>query len=368
MKFSELRAKVSSLSGQLKAILEKAHSEDRELSAEETANYERLKAQFSPLKARFDRQVEVHAIQIESDASGTGRIGGDFASLGEFMHAVRFNPRDRRLGYVENDGVLRAEMRTDDGPSGGFAIPRQFLPTLMAIKPQSAIIRPRAQVIPAGNPPDAAITIPAVDQTGPAPSNVFGGVQVGWIGEGGVKPNTDMRLREVTLTPHEVAGLIIVTDKLLRNWRSASSVLEQQLSGAISQAEDLAFLAGNGIAKPLGFLRSTALYRVSRQVIHDAVQPSLAHHQAGGDDRLFRCRATDDVEVVAGAPEGGVAILGAVRCAVAATAGRAVPVHRLAPGAPRHDVHRLAGLRRDDECGEDGRAICRGWLRESGTG
>lgn len=286
MNFSQLRATVNRLIGQMSAILDRADREDRDLTAEETAAFDRLKAETAPLKARLDRSVDLHAIEIESGAAGRGRFGGQFASLGEFMHAVRFNPRDRRLSYVENVAGQRAEMRMDDGPSGGFAIPPQFLPKLMALKPQSAIIRPRATVIPAGSPPDAAITIPALDQTGSAPSNMFGGVQVGWIGEGGLKPNTDMKLREVTLTPHEVAGLMTVTDKLLRNWQSASGVLEQQLSGAISQAEDLAFLAGNGIGKPLGFLRSTALYRVGRQiagsVTYDDIVSMVVHLYGNG--------------------------------------------------------------------------------------
>ncbi len=64
-----------------------------------------------------------------------------------------------------------------------------------------------------------------------------------WIGEGGLKPETDMRLREISLTPHEVAGTITVTDKLLRNWQAADALLRQQLRGAVVQAEDFAFPA-----------------------------------------------------------------------------------------------------------------------------
>jgi HK97 family phage major capsid protein len=183
------------------------------------------------------------------------------------MHAVRFNTNDQRLNYVEaagSNGELRAESRMDDGPSGGFAIPPQFRDTLLKLTPQQAIIRPRAQVIPAGSPPDAPVTMPALDQTGAAPGNMFGGVQVTWIGEGGTKPNTDMKLREVTLTPHEVAGSIVVTDKLLRNWQASDALLTQQLRGACSQAEDFAFLKGDGIAKPLGILNAGATYKVAR--------------------------------------------------------------------------------------------------------
>lgn len=277
-----LQEKAAGIGAELRAILDKAEAEDRDLSAEEQTAYDGLKAQHATLRTRIERLQEQAGREAAADVvqPGVGRRQGierapgeartQFASIGEFMAAVRFNPNDPRLTYVEDASAnvetgQRAEMRMDDGPSGGFAIPPQFRDTLLRLTPQQALIRPRAQVIPAGSPPDAPITIPALDQSGPAPGNWFGGVQVAWVGEGGLKPATDAKLREITLTPHEVAGTIIVTDKLLRNWGAASALLEAQLRGAVAQAEDLAFLGGNGIAKPLGYLRSSALYRVPRQ-------------------------------------------------------------------------------------------------------
>ena len=56
-------------------------------------------------------------------------------------------------------------------------------------------MRPRANVIPAGSPPDAGITMPALDQSGTNPGNVFGGMTFSWIEEGGEKPETDAELR-----------------------------------------------------------------------------------------------------------------------------------------------------------------------------
>jgi HK97 family phage major capsid protein len=264
------------------ALLTLAETENRDLTATEIADYDAKKAEAAALQERITRLEGQEALEasLTEVRPGVGRRTGiadvprrgaeaktEFGSIGEFMHAVRFNTNDQRLNYVEaagSNGELRAESRMDDGPSGGFAIPPQFRDTLLKLTPQQAIIRPRAQVIPAGSPPDAPVTMPALDQTGAAPGNMFGGVQVTWIGEGGTKPNTDMKLREVTLTPHEVAGSIVVTDKLLRNWQASDALLTQQLRGACSQAEDFAFLKGDGIAKPLGILNAGATYKVAR--------------------------------------------------------------------------------------------------------
>src|SRR5690606_21782404 len=183
------------------------------------------------------------------------------------MHAVTFRPNDQRLAslYYEFEDGRRGEQRMDTGSAGGYMVPEQFRGTLMEVSPQEARIRPRAFVIPAGTPPDAAITMPALDQTGDVPDNVYGGVTVNWIAEGGQKPETDAAIREIKLEPQEVAGYVTVTDKLLRNWQAAAATIERLLRGAVISAEEHAFMTGVGAGKPLGLVNAGASYVVSRQ-------------------------------------------------------------------------------------------------------
>lgn len=271
------------------------------LSAEDQATYDDLRAEVDSLTASIttlEAQDELEASMNErrpaaasrqgqepgpagAGAHGGGvlRAGGpeavkEFETFGEFMYAVRFNQSDQRLGalYNENAGAnaseigVSAEQRMDTGSSGGFMVPTQFRSEIMRIDPAESIVRPRANVIPAGSPPDAAIVMPALDQTGDGPSNVFGGVEVKWIAEGDEKPDTDAKFREIKLEPHEVAGTITVTDKLLRNWQAAGPFLEGLLSGAVRQAEDFAFIRGTGVGQPLGYLNSKAALTIPRSV------------------------------------------------------------------------------------------------------
>lgn len=265
------------------------------LSAEDQATYDALKADVDRLTASISMLEEQDALEASmnerrpaaaaaqgQDANATGRIpraGGepakkDFESFGDFMFSVRFNQNDQRLAslYNEEAGANAAnlepssEMRMDTGSSGGFMVPTQFRPQIMRVDPQASIVRPRANVIPAGSPPDAAISIPALDQSGDNPSNMFGGVEVQWIAEGDEKPETDAKLREIKLEPFEVAGTITVTDKLLRNWQAAGPFLEGLLSGAVYQAEDYAFIRGTGVGQPLGYLNSPAALTIPRVV------------------------------------------------------------------------------------------------------
>lgn len=279
-----LREKRAKLVADMRAILTGAENDNgRDLTAEEAAAYDALEAQLEPLKLQIARAErleteEANLTQVRPAAArGNGIIrpagpeaAREFENFGQFMHAVRFNPNDQRLNFVESAGAnaddLSAEMRMDSNTQGGFMVPPQLRTTLLSVPAQDALVRPRANVIEAGDPPDASVTFPALDQTGANPGNMYGGVEVKWIGEGEEKSETDAKLREITLTPHEVAGFTTITDKLLRNWRASSAFIEGLLRGAVTAAEDYAFLRGNGITQPLGALNAGATYFLNRAV------------------------------------------------------------------------------------------------------
>jgi HK97 family phage major capsid protein len=178
--------------------------------------------------------------------------------LGEFLHSVRFNHDDPRLRdlYEERDQSMGV------GEAGGFMVPKQLREGLLSLTPQQAIFRPRATIIPAGSPPDAEISMVALNQG--AQKNMYGGVSFAWLAEGGTKPATDLALKEITLRPHEIAGHTVITDKLLRNWPAAASTIEAQFRLAMIAAEENAFYNGTGVGQPLGLLKSPARIEIAR--------------------------------------------------------------------------------------------------------
>lgn len=291
-----LRAKKGGVVDKMRAILTTAEEEDRDLTAEEQTEYDSLKSEKDGLDRRIERlealEEETAAlnavIPAASRRSGIQRPGGDpaareFENIGEFLHAVRFRQSDQRLNFVEGVGAadeendLRAEMRMDNDTQGGFMVPTQFRPTIMSVSPQDSLVRPRASVIPAGSPPDAGITMPALDQSGDNPGNVFGGMTFAWVEEGGEKPETDAELRGISLVPHEIAGHVTVTDKLLRNWQASASFLENLMRGGVSAAEDYAFLRGTGVGQPLGALNAPVLKGVNRAVTNQVSYTDLVN-------------------------------------------------------------------------------------------
>ena len=288
-----LRDRRATAISSMQALIDTAEAENRDLTAEETSQYDALKAEADGLKARIDRIADVAAATVSLSAS-TGSVARgqrmqrgpeaktSFESLGEFMSAVRFRPNDQRLAFVEGIGTaedaageMSAEMRMDNGPSGGFMIPTEFRNTIMSVPPQAALVRPRATVIPAGDQPDASLTMGALDQNGSGPGSQFGGMTFKWIGEGDEKPETDAKLREITLTPHEIAGFITVTDKLLRNWSGATTFLETQMRAGVAAAEDWSYFRGNGTTQPLGVLNAGATKYVNRRLANRVTYEDL---------------------------------------------------------------------------------------------
>lgn len=297
MTLKELRARRAKLVAQMSDMVTVAEKEDRDLTDEEQAAFDALKAENDSLTPRIDRAegVEQHQAALAEVVPAASRRAGiqpapraggpeasrEFESMGHFLAAVRFNPNDQRLNFVEGvgaaqaDGELGAEFRMDNNAQGGFMVPNQLRQTIMVVPPQEALVRPRAQVIPSGDPPDAGVTMPALDQTGQNPGNMFGGMQFSWINEGGQKPETNAGLREITLTPHEIAGFVTVTDKLLRNWQASGAFIEGLMRQGITAAEDYAFLRGDGVGKPLGVVNAGATYYVNRTTANHVTYPDL---------------------------------------------------------------------------------------------
>ncbi len=277
-RLKKLMSKKDDITKRMRTILDSCDKEDRSFSADEEKDYTQLDKDLDAINVEIKREERLYNAEVQleqplrkinlADTEARDNSNSEWENFGEFLYSVAFNRNDSRIKTVE----FRTQS-VKEGTSGGIMVPNQFSPTLLSVTPQTAIVRPRATVLDAGTPPDSSITMPVLDQT--SAQNMYGGVSVSWIAEGGTKPETGMKLREITLTPQEVAAYIIVTDKLLRNWGAASTTLMNQLRAAIIAAEDNAFLTGNGVGKPKGVINSPAALTVNRTTAGQIVRADI---------------------------------------------------------------------------------------------
>lgn len=284
-------------------LLNKAKSENRDLTPEEVVIFDALDAEIVDFDTKIDtekaknaRELKVSARENELEkplntpfrpaldhVQALKKDDGGFKNIGEFIAAIRFGDESGRLGgrsVSKNSGgfevpaafraafmpSFRNELSMGTGATGGFAVPELYLTDVKMLGPETSVVRPRASVIQPGEFPDTTLNMPVLSQ---GANGVYGGVQVQWTAEGEAKPDTNASLKELQLTPQEISATTVLTNKLIRNWSAASSFISNLLSMATSAAEDIAFLKGDGVGKPKGILNSAGTLRIDRATAND---------------------------------------------------------------------------------------------------
>lgn len=262
---NQLKRQRTELIQKMRAMLDTQETRaDKKLTAEEENQFRAWETELQNRNAEIEREERLQAAEAASAMGRQSEPGpNEIKSFGEFLQEVRFNPGSPSLQTREVAKGEKRDVTMGSGTSAGFLVPDQFDRTIRQVTPQTAIFRPRAMVIPAGDPPDAAYNMLSLDQSGS--KGVYGGVAVKWIAEGGTRQDAgDPKIKNIKLEPQEVSGYIDVSDKLLRNSAAAGSLIEQLLRGAIIGSEEDAFYTGSGVGKPHGIVGHGSVKTVTR--------------------------------------------------------------------------------------------------------
>lgn len=199
---------------------------------------------------------------------GEGHKGDTKHNFGDWLIAVRTGNQKRlteeyQTQVTEYEG--KTALTTQAGAQGGYLVPVEFLPSLMAISAEQAIVEKRATVLPmAGN----TLQVPALDVT-TAPTagetSMFGGLQANWTEEAATLDEEEPAFKQITLTAHELSGFTYASNSMLADSAvGLAALLNQLFGGAIGWYKDYAFLRGNGAGKPLGVVSWTGFISVAR--------------------------------------------------------------------------------------------------------
>ncbi len=246
------------------AILAAAQAESRDLTADEEAEYTRLDNSVEQSRKMVEKLTRTanlrdnlnqpqRTIAFPNVIKTLSDEEKEFKNLGEFLYLMRFEPNARKLAEYR-------EQTFSVGAEGGLMVPTKFLPDIKKIEADTALFKPRAQVIPAGDPPDAEITIPVLDQS----TNMYGGITMYKMAEGVSTTPSSATLKDFTMKPQGVGGHCVITNKLLRNWQAAGPFVTNLMAGAKVYYEDMQFLSGNGVAGPTGLIGHKSVKTISR--------------------------------------------------------------------------------------------------------
>jgi HK97 family phage major capsid protein len=80
---------------------------------------------------------------------------------------------------------------------------------------------------------------------------------VGWVAENAAKPSTDATYGQISVGVYVLAGIAKVSKQLLNDSTPAvDMIVRRGLGKALGQAEDVAFINGNGSGQPTGILNT----------------------------------------------------------------------------------------------------------------
>lgn len=248
MKLQELIAKRAKVWEDAKAFVESHQKENGTLSAEDTAAYEKMEAEITDLTAAIDRErraeereaelnkpvntpLTVKPYKAEGGEEKTGRTSDEYRK--GMLQALRSN--FRQISNVLQEGV---------DSDGGYLVPEEYDRRLIDVLDEENIMRSLATKITTSG--EHKINIAA---TKPAAS---------WIEEGGQLTFGDATFDQIIMDAYKLHVAIKVTEELLYdNAFGLENYIITQFGRALANAEEDAFLNGDGNGKPTGLFHAS---------------------------------------------------------------------------------------------------------------
>ena len=245
LRINELRENRAKAWEAAKNFLDTHQTEKGTLSAEDAATYDRMEAEVVSLGKEIGRMERREALDAEMNRP----VGSPLTS--------RPGAADIKTGRASDEykkamlTALRTNFRTVSNvlmegtdASGGYLVPTEYDARLVEALEQENVIRSLATVIQTSG--ERKINVAA---SKPAAS---------WVEENGELVFGDATFDQVILDAYKLSVAVKVSEELLAdNVYDLESFLINAFGRAIANAEEEAFLTGDGISKPTGIFHAT---------------------------------------------------------------------------------------------------------------
>lgn len=298
---AELKRRQLEQAGELRAMLDKAEAENRNLSAAEDVQYKAIEAQIDTRKAQIEREERLQS--VESALATPGRTqtrsdvtdglpartivqpdvrcmvqqkdGGykegraidpikEFRTFGEQMAAIvrvgRGEGLDPRLTSLRAASGLNETAPSD----GGFLVQHDFSSEIFSRTYELGQVLSRCRRVPIGPNANGLKTL-AVDETSRATGSRWGGVQVYRVNEADAGTAKKPKFRRMELNLKKLIGVAYATDELLQDSTALESILMQAFPEEFSFSIEREIFEGQGAGEMLGVLNSPALVSVAKE-------------------------------------------------------------------------------------------------------
>lgn len=186
-----------------------------------------------------------------------------FDSNRDFLSSIYHrNGTEDALGKRAKLEAIRNAFGSTVGSDGGFLIPESLRSELLRVALETAVVRPRARVVPMET---LTVPFPTIDATSHA-SNVYGGVTAAWTEESGQLSDSSAKFGRVKLEAKKLTAYSEVPNELFTDSIiSLETFIGEIFPEAIAWFEDIAFIRGTGAGEPKGFLNADAAVSITKE-------------------------------------------------------------------------------------------------------
>lgn len=179
----------------------------------------------------------------------------------DYLKAIWFRAQGaENLGLQDKFAGVRNSFGSTVPSDGGFLIPETLRAELLSVALESAIVRPRARVVPMDS---LRVPFPTIDST-TNNGSVYGGMIGYWTEEGGALTDKSAKFGRAVLDAKKLTGYSEVPNELFQDAISSFAPLIGELwPEAIAFFEDTAFISGTGVGEPLGVRSADAKIAVT---------------------------------------------------------------------------------------------------------
>lgn len=252
---------------------------------------EAFKSTLPEVKAGYHLEVvEDEADKAQKDPTAWGNAGEFFKAVKD-VYANPWAGVDKRLkaSFVDAEGNVKATGMSEAIPSeGGFLVPQSVAAGLIEKMYNTGQILSRVNIDPVqGN----NMTFNLVDETSRVNGSRNGGIQAYWAAEGGSLTASKPKFSQADLKLQKVYALVYGTDEQLEDVGFMSSWLGRVVPDELRFKVEDAFVEGDGVGKPQGFMNSDALVSVTREnannITYNDIINMWARRYAGVSDYVW---------------------------------------------------------------------------------
>jgi HK97 family phage major capsid protein len=242
-KIMELKQKRAALVKQARELIEVAEKENRSVDEEQ---YNRIDKEIDVLGEQIKREERLYALESELEQRG----GVTFKQNPNEQRNVQGNEEYRNafwkaMRHTRNalDATEYRSLSAGVDTEGGYTVPDEFEKTLIQKLHDTNIIRGLA-----------TITTSSGDKNIPVVSG-FGSAT--WTGENAAYTESDNAFDVVTLSAYKLTTLMKVSEELLNDSAfDLEAFISSEYARRIGEAEENAFIVGDGTGKPTGIITS----------------------------------------------------------------------------------------------------------------